>query len=183
MSNNLPTQAPRVRTSERTIALQARTRAAYGAGDAIQVRTPRSPVEGSRPMQLSLLCPILLFAALLAGCTKSTTPTLQNHRPVIFSIRLFPSSINVNDSLLIVVNAYDPDADTLVYDWETDGRLHIQGARPGFLAVYNTYDNARTCYPIPSAIQDAVDTLWIKCYARDGRGMSDNRTVRFVVYQ
>lgn len=133
--------------------------------------------------RMSFPLTVCLFACALSGCTRSTTPKSTNHQPMILSIRLFPSSIGVNDSILVAVNAYDPDGDTLVYDWETDGRLHIQGALGSDPALYNTSENARTCYPIPSEIPTPVDTLWIKCFARDGRGRSDNRRVTFTVHQ
>jgi hypothetical protein len=41
-----------------------------------------------------------------------------------------------SDSMVVVCTASDPDMDSLVYDWETDARLNIQGTR-----TWNKYLN------------------------------------------
>jgi len=73
----------------------------------------------------------------------------------------------------------DPDGDRLVYDWITDGRLRIRDARPGDHSLYNTQANSMVFYP--DFVTSPPDTPWVQCFARDGRGMSDNRIVTFIV--
>ncbi len=124
---------------------------------------------------------ITLFAlsivCLSFGC-KDNPAKPENHRPVVISLSASPDTIGVSDSSIIICNATDPDADTLVYDWITDGRVIIAGANPGENALYNTFQNSRVIYPKNINNGHPLDTLWVQCFARDRRGKDDNRVVR-----
>jgi len=122
---------------------------------------------------------IVLLGASLGACTGNDTGGPDNHRPVISSVTVFPTVIGLTDSAAVTCFASDPDDDVLVYDWITDGRLTIQGALPGTHFLYNTHTPRRVFYP--EYITGPVDTGWVQCYARDGRGMSANRIVNIIV--
>lgn len=127
--------------------------------------------------------PIILLTSLIAlsvgACGGHAPTTPYNLKPVILSLTVSPTTITPSDSALVVCDARDADGDPLVYDWVTDSRLRIQGALANDYALYNTHQNFRVVYPYNVAAP--IDTPWIECTARDGRGMSDSRIVRFVV--
>jgi hypothetical protein len=104
-----------------------------------------------------------------------------NQRPTILSVTVFPPTISPGESTIVVVNAMDPDADTLVYDWITDDRLIIKGSS-GYSSLFNTYDNSHVFYH-GNLSRPYPDTAWVQCFARDRRGKSDNRTVHVVLQQ
>ena len=124
----------------------------------------------------------LLVALVLAlgpiACDRK--PFEPNLPPSIRSVTAHPDSIGPTDSTIVVIEAKDPNHDTLVYDWETDARLRIQGVRSGQYSLYNTASNAHVFYPGPAALFP-VDTAWIRCDARDQRGMSSGRLVFIIV--
>lgn len=120
------------------------------------------------------------FAAAVGVCGAAVLyGQPQNRAPVLFDLSVFPPVIGPSDSAIVICHAMDPDADTLVYDWITDARLRIKGAPPGEHSLYHTSENARIFYP--RSILASVDSPWVQCFARDRRGMSANRVVRFVV--
>jgi hypothetical protein len=81
---------------------------------------------------------LLIGVALTVGACGDRNPTTpENHSPVIVSVSAFPSTIHRADSALVIVDATDADGDTLVYDWTTDARLRISGARFSTY-LYNT---------------------------------------------
>ena len=120
----------------------------------------------------------LLFTCF--NCAKENPTQPQNHSPEILSLDAFPDTIGLSDSVIVICEAIDPDGDTLVYDWITDGRVRIKGYNHSWL--YNTSDNTHIFYPT-EYVNFPMDTLWIQCFARDGRGKSDNGTVVFIVKQ
>jgi hypothetical protein len=71
----------------------------------------------------------------------------ENHKPIIFSLTAFPDVVSPSDSVIIICNAMDPDADTLVYDWSTDGKSKIKGAQNPDFILNHTYENSRVVYP------------------------------------
>ena len=96
-------------------------------------------------MKLPIVMSIIL---LFVSCEdNSVKPENQNHRPVIFSLSVFPNIIGPQDSAIVICNAYDPDGDTLVYDWISDGKSKIKGTLFDELFLYNTYENYRVVYP------------------------------------
>jgi len=131
----------------------------------------------------TLVAPILgLFAVILAlGACADPATSPQNHRPVIFSLVAFPEVASASDSILVVCQAMDADCDTLVYDWITDGSLRIRDAREGEHWLYNTRESFMVFYPVPEVVHVPVDTVWVQCFARDGRGMSAAQVVTFVI--
>jgi len=125
-----------------------------------------------------ILCTISLLV--LLSCEEDIIKP-ENHQPIIFSLTAFPDVIGPTDSVIIVCNAMDPDADTLVYDWFTDGKSRIKGASNNDHSLYHTYENSRVFYPKSNIIPP--DTLWVSCYARDVKGKSVGESVSFVVMQ
>ncbi len=71
-----------------------------------------------------------LFTLLSIQCSDNNPLKPENHDPVIRSLTAFPAVIGLTDSVVVICNAVDPDGDTLVYDWISDGRLIVQGAIP-----------------------------------------------------
>lgn len=123
----------------------------------------------------------LAFGAGMGACGADSPVTPGNRSPVILSVVVFPDTIGPMDSTVVTCNATDPDADNLVYDWTTDGRLSLKGQLPGHRFLNNTRENFQVFYP--DFVAAPVDTPWVHCVARDGRGMSDSRLVRFIVRQ
>lgn len=109
----------------------------------------------------------------------------ENHNPVIFSVTVFPEIVGPSDSLIVICNAMDPDADTLVYDWYSlsGSIVKIKGALPGAIARYNTHENSQIFYAPDSMYVSAPrDTFGIQCAVRDGIGGTDvSKVLRFVV--
>lgn len=105
----------------------------------------------------------------------------ENRSPVILSLTVFPDAIGPSDSAIVICNAYDPDGDTLVYDWFSDSRIKIEGAFGDQDWLYNTFENSRILYP--KNVNTPIDTPWIQCFARDRKGKSDSRIVHFFVRQ
>lgn len=130
-----------------------------------------------------LVAPMLGFlpAILTLGACDDPPTSPQNGRPVILSLVAFPEFASASDSILVVCQATDPDNDTLVYDWITDGSLRVRGAIGGEHSLYNTHESFMVFYPVPEVVHAPVDTLWVQCFARDRRGMSAARVVTFIV--
>jgi hypothetical protein len=104
----------------------------------------------------------------------------ENHDPIIFSVMVFPDTIGLKDSAIVVCNAMDPDADTLVYDWVTDDRLNIKGAAAFYPhQLYNTWENSRIVFP--NFVNSSIETTWLECSARDRHGGMDVKVVQLVV--
>jgi hypothetical protein len=79
----------------------------------------------------------------------------------------------------VVCDARDPGADSLVYDWFTDSRLVIKGARPGDYYLYNTPFNSHVFYR--STVVPVSDTAWVQCGVRDLRGGGASRFVSIIL--
>ncbi len=124
-----------------------------------------------------------LFTLLSIQCSDNNPLKPENHDPVIRSLTAFPAVIGLTDSVVVICNAVDPDGDTLVYDWISDGRLIVQGAIPSEHFLYNTIANSHVFYP-GGAIRSPVDTPWVQCFARDRKGgQSLPKLVEFIVRQ
>ncbi|MBN2424281.1 MAG: hypothetical protein JXR46_08755 [Calditrichaceae bacterium] len=121
----------------------------------------------------------LTFLIFLLSCSEKNPVNPQNQSPEILSLEVFPKTIGPSDSVIIICNAIEPDGDTLFYDWITDGLVRIKGTN--FSRLYNTLENTRIFYPKQGAVNLPVDTLWVQCFVRDGRGESDNRMISFIV--
>jgi hypothetical protein len=99
-----------------------------------------------------------------------------NHPPVIINLVAFPDTIGLSDSTVVVCTASDPDGDSLVYDWETDARLNIDGNSTWDKFFNNqpspqhTFHNAN----LPNPINDSA---WVYCAVRDPRGGGSGRHV------
>jgi hypothetical protein len=123
---------------------------------------------------------ILLITVILLNINCDDNPVdnkQENRNPVMFSLTVFPDFIGPSDSAIVICNAMDPDGDTLVYDWITDARLKIKGARPGDFRLYHTYDNSRIFYPTDLA----TDTVWVQCITRDVKGGSAGKLIIFII--
>jgi len=128
---------------------------------------------------------LLLSTILLAQNNCDDNPIKpENHSPVILSVNVFPVVVTPSDSVIVICNAYDPDADTLVYDWYTDGTIRIKGARPYEIAMFNTHDNSQIFYaPDSNHVIAPQDTFWVGCAARDRKGGQDYKSIYFIVKQ
>jgi hypothetical protein len=124
-----------------------------------------------------VLLPLALVVALGSCREYPTKPVgwLANHNPVISSVVAFPQLIGQGDSVMVTVNATDPDGDTLVYDWQTDARLHMRGDDLGFGDLSNTYSNSLILYR--TTVTPINDTAWVYCDVRDRRGGGAGRLV------
>ncbi len=128
------------------------------------------------------ICQVVAAAAWLASLTSACALTpKQNRDPVITRVIVDPDSIGPFDSTLVSIIARDPDHDHLVYDWVTDARLSIPGNSANTFYRYNTQSSTQAFYPGPAMVH-AVDTAWVQCFARDGKGgMSDGPMVQIIV--
>jgi hypothetical protein len=123
---------------------------------------------------------IAITLLIIIGCEEDPVQP-ENHQPIIFSLTAFPEVVGPSDSVIVICNAMDPDADTLVYDWLTDGKSRIKGADVNDHMLYHTYENSRVFYP---KLNFALpDTLWVLCDARDVKGKSIGKWVSFIVRQ
>ena len=122
---------------------------------------------------------IAITFLIIFGCEDDPVKP-ENNQPIIKSLTAFPDVVGVQDSVIIICNAYDPDGDTVVYDWITDGRVKIKGSRAYEHFLYHTYENSRIVYPT-QYVNLPVDTLWVQCMVRDVKGGSVGSIVRFVV--
>jgi hypothetical protein len=148
------------------------------------IQVPNSQ-NGDEMRQLELHIVVIgaLVVAVVGACRSSVTPVppYTNRSPHILSVTVFPSELGPTDSVVVICNAIDPDADTLVYDWDTDGKLHISGANGNEPFLYNTSSNAQVFYP--SGFATLPDTAWVHCVARDGKGGEEGRLVLFRMHQ
>ncbi|GAB6283088.1 MAG: hypothetical protein STSR0008_18440 [Ignavibacterium sp.] len=104
----------------------------------------------------------------------------ENRSPVILSLSVFPDAIGPSDSAIVICNAMDPDGDTLVYDWVTDGKSRITWSDYPDWHVYNTYENWRVAYP-KNLNNVPIDTCWVQVFARNRKGKSDVGLVSFIL--
>jgi hypothetical protein len=128
---------------------------------------------------------ILLIMILLLNIKCNNNPVevkQENREPVILSVTVFPEIVKPHDSLIVICNAYDPDGDTLVYDWITTGVVRIKGAFGDDFSLYNTYENSRIFYaPDSLHVSSPKDTFWVQCFARDRKGKSTAKIIHFTV--
>ena len=124
------------------------------------------------------LAAIVALTTTLSACNNPVEPKPPaNRSPIILSLRVFPEAIR--DSVIVVCDAFDPDADTLTYDWITDGRLNPKGAQPGEHSILDSSSNSHIFYlntTLPS-----FDTVFVQCLARDVRGQATGKLVNFTV--
>ena len=128
-------------------------------------------VVGGVKMKRSRLRALSLFVVLgvsaVACGHDPVKPVPTNHNPIVSSLVLFPAAIGSSDSAIAVCTASDPDGDSLVYDWISDGRLDLKDApRVGY--IYSSPRNWQVFYR--GTIVAPNDTALIWCYTRDLRG-------------
>ena len=70
---------------------------------------------------------LIVFLLLNLSCGDDSIVKPENHKPQILSLTVFPEVVKPSDSLIVICNAFDPDGDTLVYDWITTGVVRIKG--------------------------------------------------------
>ena len=129
--------------------------------------------------QSTILIAVMLLNTICCSDSGVNSEKPQNHNPVIFSLLAFPDTIGPTDSVIVICNATDPDADTLVYDWITDGRVRIKGALADDHFLYHTHENSRVVYPTQS-VRSPVDSPWVQCFVRDVKGGGDERLTQFI---
>lgn len=112
---------------------------------------------------------ILLLLIIIVGCEEQVTAP-ENNDPIITSINAFPTSVQLSDSFAVVCSAYDPDGDTLVYDWFCTSGASIKGVEPSAPSfLYHTKENIRIFYS-PDSVINQIDTIRITCDVRDVKG-------------
>lgn len=128
--------------------------------------------------QIGVLALLATVGTSAGACVQAPT---HNGRPSLHALTAVPDSIGSADSTTVTCIATDPDGDVLVFDWITDARLKMQGTRPYQYWLYNTHSPVRVFYP-GAPTYPVVDTGWVQCIARDGRGMSASRTIYIKVH-
>lgn len=114
---------------------------------------------------------VLLFsvAALLWGCNDEETTAPINNDPVITAVRAFPNLVAPADSFAVFCLAYEPDGDSLFYDWSCTSGASVQGSdsrTPGLLN--HTRENVRIFYAPDS--YNGQDSIRVDVHVRDYNG-------------
>ena len=130
-------------------------------------------------MNRLLVLAVPLLAASVGACVD-TRPSVTNHYPVMTTLTVVPTNIDILDSVSVTCNATDIDGDSLVYDWEADPRLRIRGNDPGDPTKSNTPNNSEVFYP--NYQPTALDTVSVVCAVRDLRGGAAMKTIAFTVH-
>jgi hypothetical protein len=118
----------------------------------------------------------------LFACHDANPVKPVNHNPVIQSLTVFPEVVGPLDSLVAFCDASDPDGDSLVYDWYTNPVITIKGAEYPSYALFNTHVNSAVFYtPDPRLMTGPVDTAYVACAVRDGKGGQAVKEVIFLV--
>ncbi len=124
--------------------------------------------------QLGALLTLLALSAPLGACEHKDSPTApQNRPPVISSITVFPQTIGPGDSAIVFCDAFDPDGDSLFYDWTTDAHLKIKDA-PLVVFLFGSRSPSQVFYY--SSARAPLDTVRIGCTVRDNKSGNDVRT-------
>ena len=122
----------------------------------------------------------MTMQSVLAGCNEEPprpTPLIpQNHPPVITGLEAFPDTIGPSDSVVVVCSATDPDGDSLVYDWQTDARLNIQGT-PTWNKYLNHQPSPRHTFYNANLPNPINDSAWVYCETRDPKGGGAGRVL------
>jgi hypothetical protein len=124
-----------------------------------------------------------VVVSLQVGCKDNPADSVKprNHSPVISFAIVFPEIVGPSDSLILFCSATDPDGDSLVYDWYSNGIVRIKGACPTCPDLYNTSESFRVFHSPDSVyISAAQDTFRLQCAARDRKGGMDVATVYLV---
>lgn len=127
---------------------------------------------------------LMLFIIILSfnyNCDEKNPTKPQNQYPIITSLQVFPAWMQPSDSFIVICEAYDPDGDTLVYDWITPGPIvKIKGTDDSRL--YHTSENSHIFYaPESKFLYTDPDTFFIKCGVRDVKGGGDMDIIYFYV--
>lgn len=118
-------------------------------------------------LRLGFLLPAI--ALVMSGCGEKIPLQPVNHSPVVQSLTVFPTTIGMGDSAVIICVATDADGDTVVFDWYSYGLVDLKGKKPwGGNELYNK-GGTMVVYP-NSGARAPLDTTWVACEARDGRG-------------
>ena len=144
--------------------------------EGLSMRTCRTP--------RSLRCiPViaLSIALSLSACKRSTAPVIRpdNRSPAIQSLLAFPGRIGPGDSIIVVCEAFDADADTLVYDWFSDSRLVIKGNAPADHDLYEQRSNSHVFYY--GWVSPSDTSAWVQCIVRDHKGGGVGRIVNIAL--
>lgn len=104
--------------------------------------------------------------ATVASCGTDLPLAPVNRSPSVQSLTARLTSLAPGESTVVVCRATDPDGDLVVFDWSAYNVLTIRGALAG--SVYNRGDTI-----VVHALSGSgapVDTGWVACFVRDGRG-------------
>ena len=143
-------------------------------------RQPPRLIGPKRPIGQALALTFVL-AMCLEACEAPTPLVPVNRSPIFHSLTAFPTTIGLGDSAIVLCNASDPDGDSVICDWTSNCQLIKQGAPHDFTA----YQRGPRLVVYAGACSHApLDTGWVICDLRDGRGGgARGGIVRIVVRQ
>lgn len=112
---------------------------------------------------------LLSVAALWWGCSDDNTTAPINEDPVITSVHAFPNFVVPSDSFAVFCSAYEPDGDSLFYDWSCTSGASVHGANSLTPWMLNhTTENVRVFYAPDS--YNGQDSIRVDVHVRDYRG-------------
>ena len=114
---------------------------------------------------------IILMQLILTGCKNQTTQSV-NRDPVISAFVASTNQIQLPDTFTVTCNAYDPDGDSLLFNWGCSGFLAMQGAPETEPYVLENSKHRTVTFYSPSALVEPADSITISCGAMDGKGGS-----------
>ncbi len=143
--------------------------------------------QGGHPTSgvVVVLCVTALTCIWCLGCAREEPmPTIpgfppNNHSPTITNLLALPDTIGPSDSTVVHCLATDPDGDALVFDWQTDARLDIQGT-PTWNKYLNEQPSSSHTFYNADLSNPINDSAWVYCSVRDPWGGGASRHV-FVI--
>ena len=111
---------------------------------------------------------LLAIGVIAASCDPELPIQPVNHAVVVRSLTVFPAVIGPGDSAIVICEAFDPDGDTLYFDWFVDCRLLM--SPPGYNNFVFSERSGRMVVHAGACATAPLDTGFVSCSVRDGRG-------------
>lgn len=112
---------------------------------------------------------LLSVAALSWGCDDENTTAAINNDPVITSVRAFPNLVALSDSFVVFCSVYEPNGDSLFYDWSCTSGASVQGGDSRTPWQLNhTTENVRVFYAPDT--DNGQDSIRVDVHVRDSKG-------------